>query len=934
MDSPRKVFLSYRSVDQARVRATAEALRAAGIDAWLDEWEILPGDNLVTKINQGLETCNAGVVFLSKASLDGKWHQDEITMLKVLAVDEGRPVIPVLLDPDAKVPVILRPYSRLTADQIPQLIDAIMGRTGKPGLGEPRQELPCRRLVIRLRELPGDAIGVSAEMNGKAVGEETSVRPGPDFEFSYADFVHGRLPGSRFGSPADEAVAREHELRKLGEAVGRVVFAGEIGREVAQALDEAGRGASQVELIFESGAARLLSVPFESAALPDGRAPALLPAVFVWRRLAGKPRVSAHPLPGPLRVLVAVGAPDEGKTAAAVLDSERELQTIFDALEGARRLGNAYVRVLEVGSPDQIGAALSEGSYHVLHLSGHGNRGVLELEDEDGNPVKATAADLARKIQESGHPAPLVFLASCHGGLGNAESASLAQGLLAGGVPAALAMQTAVSDWYATELAGRFYEELARAERPLPSRALALARRALEEQRKQNLARGQWGMETLAEYATPALFLAGEENAVLDRGLALEPVREPPAPRSVGKVPLLKLGDLIGRRRDLREIVRVLTDDERSVAERGRKAGCQILGTGGVGKSTVAGRVMQRMVDRGWRVATVSGAWNLGDVASAVGAALWEDANPNLAKAAGLLANPQAPDNVRLQWLQAILAQHELLLVLDNFEDVLTLGGDAFRDQTVRAVFEELLGAAQRAKLLVTSRYPLPGAEASLQPVELGPLSRAETRKLMLRHEGLKGIPPESARLIERAIGGHPRTLEYLDALLRLGKARLDRVQVRLSQYAKEAGVRLDQPGSLEERLRDAVRVAAADALVDELLQLIGENPAGLELLWQASVYPMPVPPEALAFHVASDVEAAFRPASSAPLPSSSAPDTPDNPPDSGAAGRDREPIGRHFAACANRWPCLRPPLDRGVAEATDGGSGVPKVLLAWGRVP
>jgi hypothetical protein len=36
-----------------------------------------------------------------------------------------------------------------------------------------------------------------------------------------------------------------------------------------------------------------------------------------------------------LRVLVAVGAPDEDKTSSSVLDGERELQTILDALESA-----------------------------------------------------------------------------------------------------------------------------------------------------------------------------------------------------------------------------------------------------------------------------------------------------------------------------------------------------------------------------------------------------------------------------------------------------------------------------------------------------------------------------------------------------------------------------------------------------------------------
>ena len=66
MDSPRKVFLSYRSVDRDRVRTVAEALRAEGIDAWWDVWEIRPGDNAISKINDGLEQCECGIVFLSR----------------------------------------------------------------------------------------------------------------------------------------------------------------------------------------------------------------------------------------------------------------------------------------------------------------------------------------------------------------------------------------------------------------------------------------------------------------------------------------------------------------------------------------------------------------------------------------------------------------------------------------------------------------------------------------------------------------------------------------------------------------------------------------------------------------------------------------------------------------------------------------------------
>jgi hypothetical protein len=168
MDSPKKVFLSYRSVDLDRVRTLAEALRAEGIDAWWDIWEIRPDDDFVSKINRGLERCDCGVVFLSKASLAGAWQQDEISILKTYAVDEKRPLIPVLLDADAKVPAFLRLYARLSADQVRDLADAILNRsTNPPALGALR---PAARRVcfsIHLRELANSAVAVSAHLDGK-----------------------------------------------------------------------------------------------------------------------------------------------------------------------------------------------------------------------------------------------------------------------------------------------------------------------------------------------------------------------------------------------------------------------------------------------------------------------------------------------------------------------------------------------------------------------------------------------------------------------------------------------------------------------------------------------------------------------------------------------------------------------------------------------
>jgi hypothetical protein len=66
-----------------------------------------------------------------------------------------------------------------------------------------------------------------------------------------------------------------------------------------------------------------------AARLPDRRIPALEEGVCILRRLrpAGTVALPAwEPSAGPLKLLVAVGAPDEGQTPNRVLDLEAEVQ--------------------------------------------------------------------------------------------------------------------------------------------------------------------------------------------------------------------------------------------------------------------------------------------------------------------------------------------------------------------------------------------------------------------------------------------------------------------------------------------------------------------------------------------------------------------------------------------------------------------------------
>jgi TIR domain len=72
-----KVFCSHRSVDKPRVREIARKLRGADIDAWFDEWEIKPGDDVVAAINDGLASYDVGLIFFSNEIEEGKWIQAE-----------------------------------------------------------------------------------------------------------------------------------------------------------------------------------------------------------------------------------------------------------------------------------------------------------------------------------------------------------------------------------------------------------------------------------------------------------------------------------------------------------------------------------------------------------------------------------------------------------------------------------------------------------------------------------------------------------------------------------------------------------------------------------------------------------------------------------------------------------------------------------------
>ena len=56
-DSSRAVFISYASQDADAARRICEALRAAGIEVWLDQSELRGGDAWDQKIRAQIQDC-------------------------------------------------------------------------------------------------------------------------------------------------------------------------------------------------------------------------------------------------------------------------------------------------------------------------------------------------------------------------------------------------------------------------------------------------------------------------------------------------------------------------------------------------------------------------------------------------------------------------------------------------------------------------------------------------------------------------------------------------------------------------------------------------------------------------------------------------------------------------------------------------------------
>ena len=92
------VFISHASEDKADfVRPLANAL-SSHHQIWYDEYELVIGDSLLGKINEGLNKCDYGVVILSPSFFRKKWPQAELDGLFALETTVRKMILPIWKD--------------------------------------------------------------------------------------------------------------------------------------------------------------------------------------------------------------------------------------------------------------------------------------------------------------------------------------------------------------------------------------------------------------------------------------------------------------------------------------------------------------------------------------------------------------------------------------------------------------------------------------------------------------------------------------------------------------------------------------------------------------------------------------------------------------------------------------------------------------------
>lgn len=179
-----KVFLSYAKEDSAIVKEFHDHLKAMGLDPWMDQERLLPGQSWEREIDRALKEANVVILFMSprsvkKRSFVTREANTAVGNLRYKKADDIY-IIPVLLEP-CEVP------------------EEISERAQYIEISEPGAKNKIVASIMRAAEQQGIGILTGVEhgpyqVYSRSYKENKPGRPGHDISLDYPEFVSVQFP--------------------------------------------------------------------------------------------------------------------------------------------------------------------------------------------------------------------------------------------------------------------------------------------------------------------------------------------------------------------------------------------------------------------------------------------------------------------------------------------------------------------------------------------------------------------------------------------------------------------------------------------------------------------------------------------------------------------------------------------------------------------
>jgi len=628
----------------------------------------------------------------------------------------------------------------------------------------------------------------------------------------------------RLSAELSEIYASKDKLVTDGalQVIGKMLWQSlDAGSAFEEALRSSGQGV--LPLIIESNEPVVHQLPWETLYHPECKFLGRHEGFTLTRSISSNGTWLPPVETGPLRVLLFTSLPDD-LTEHNQLQIEEEQAQVLEALGQKRQSGHVVLGMPDDGRFSTFKTMLKEFEPHLVWLSGHGvfkknlldgtGTGHFLFEGADGNGELVDESALAEAF--SGTVVQALVLSACQSG--KAVSTNLNNGLMfrlaARGVPHVIAMRESIYDRAGVQFARAFFAALLHEKGigfALQQGRDAISRPFEQDERFRDsplaaLSFGQWCL--------PAMLSHEHDRVLIDWHFTPQPMRR----KNIRNKTLKEISlpeKFIGRRRELRSLQRNLRS--------GSTTALLITGAGGIGKTALAGKLIQGLQHDGYEVFVFSARtdkdWKK-SIAQMERSLIKENAEQYSRESHEEDAESKSESLLELLHIQY---NGKVALLFDNLESVQEPTSRMLTDAELNIWIDAAAALQQDGlRLVLTSRWALPGWENDVRslgkPVYRDFLAVAQQMKLPSKLLG----DYDRLRKVYEVLGGNFRAVEFFAGAI------------------KEMNVEEEQ--AFLQALAGVQEEIQADMALDTIWKYRSEEER--ELLRRMTAYTVPIAPE------------------------------------------------------------------------------------------